>query len=306
MARFVKPYSKRRKDAEKEGKPDIYRYSGPFPPQLTNQIEHILGDMLGRGYDEESEKAWEEVEYVLQRELGIVSFSGKRERRPAAWAHFIQAQMYDSEPILDVVEQALSVAMRFEEASGRSPGGMSVSDAESLLNRYFQERRFGYRVERGLIIRIDTEFLHQEVVRPALGLLQKAGFEGAEEEFLRAHEHYRHGKGRDALVAAGCAFESACKTVLEARGVACGPKDTAAKLVDKVFENGLVEGYLRSHFSSFANMMKSGLPTMRNKSGGHGQGVSPEPPLPDYFVAFGLHQAAALVVFLQRSAEATV
>ena len=50
------------------------------------------------------------------------------------------------------------------------------------------------------MVRIDSEYVHTEIVREALRLIHDEGFKGAEDEFLHAHEHYRAGETKDAIV----------------------------------------------------------------------------------------------------------
>ena len=41
------------------------------------------------------------------------------------------------------------------------------------------------------IIRVDSEFIHSEAMVPAMKMLSGPMYEGANAEFLKAHEHYR-------------------------------------------------------------------------------------------------------------------
>jgi hypothetical protein len=45
------------------------------------------------------------------------------------------------------------------------------------------------------------------------------------------------------------------------------------------------------------DLLEGGLPTVRNKNAGHGQGPTPVS-VPDYLVAYALHMAAANIVLL--------
>jgi hypothetical protein len=47
------------------------------------------------------------------------------------------------------------------------------------------------------LTRVDSQLIHSEVVRPALKLLNKPPFAGVQDEFLKAHEHYRKGDGKE-------------------------------------------------------------------------------------------------------------
>ena len=62
-------------------------------------------------------------------------------------------------------------------------GRTKPQDAEATLNRFIRERGFGYRIEGGRVMRIDSTFVHEEVVRPALQILMAPGFDGPEEEW---------------------------------------------------------------------------------------------------------------------------
>ena len=75
------------------------------------------------------------------------------------------------------------------------------------LNQRFKERGVGYGFESGQIIRIDEELIHEEVVKPALRILNQPQFAGAQEEFLKAHEQYRKGDTKDSLSNCLKAFE---------------------------------------------------------------------------------------------------
>jgi hypothetical protein len=70
------------------------------------------------------------------------------------------------------------------------------------LNARFQEHGVGYAFEGGEIIRVDSQLLHAEAVKPALILLGAPEHAGAQAEFLTAHEHYRHGREKEALAKA--------------------------------------------------------------------------------------------------------
>ena len=51
---------------------------------------------------------------------------------------------------------------------------MTVDDAVVELNTRFREHGIGYQFESNKIVRVDSQFLHQEAVKPALQLLLKA------------------------------------------------------------------------------------------------------------------------------------
>jgi hypothetical protein len=53
------------------------------------------------------------------------------------------------------------------------------------LNLRFLEHGVGYKYEAGTLIRIDSELVHAEVVKPALNLLRAKEYKGANENFSR-------------------------------------------------------------------------------------------------------------------------
>ena len=66
----------------------------------------------------------------------------------------------------------------------------SPDEAINQLNHRFREHGVGYQYKSGKIIKVDSEFTHSEVVKPAMSFLSDPIYKGANEEFLNAHEHY--------------------------------------------------------------------------------------------------------------------
>ena len=181
------------------------------------------------------------------------------------------------------------------------PNAISPDEAIDRLNRRLRQHSVGYQYESGQIIRIDSQFIHSEVVKPALGFLSDSIYEGANEEFLTAHEHYRKGDYKDCLTNCLKTFESCLKTICRKRGWDYDDKrDTARNLIRIVLDNDLILGFMESHFSGLIGALESGLPTLRNRRGGHGQG--PETVLvPDYIAAYALHLTASNILLLERA-----
>jgi hypothetical protein len=183
---------------------------------------------------------------------------------------------------------------------------MKPDAAIAKLNRRFREHSIGYEFAGGEIIRVDSKFIHAEAVRPALHLLQDAGveFAGAFQEFLGAHERHRKGEQKDAIISACKSFESTMKAICIARSWPFdAQKDTVAKLIEIVFANGLVPAYLQNHVSALRTVLESGVPTVRNRTSGHGQGTTPVV-VPEHYVAYVLHMTASNIVFLIESFKA--
>jgi hypothetical protein len=94
----------------------------------------------------------------------------------------------------------------------------SEQEAIEELNHRFREHGVGYQFEDDEILRVDSQYVHAEVVKPAIALLNTAGFEGALDEFLKAHEHYRKGRHGEAMIEALKAFESTMKAICDENG----------------------------------------------------------------------------------------
>ena len=77
-------------------------------------------------------------------------------------------------------------------------------------------------------------------------------------------------------------------------------KDTASKLVDICFANGLIPTYWQTHFGGLRSVLESALPTPRNRSGGHGSGAAPNV-VPVELARYVLHMTAATLLFLAEA-----
>jgi len=176
-------------------------------------------------------------------------------------------------------------------------------DAIAELNHRFLEHGIGYQYDSGHIIKVDSTFTHATIVKPALILLADPTFANAQQEYLQAHEAYRHGDYPKCLVEALKAFESTMKIICGENGWAYNQNDTASKLIGVVISSGLLSGSLQSQLTALRSLLESGTPTVRNKLGGHGQG-STVVNVPDYIAAYALHTAAANIVLLVSAHQA--
>ncbi len=77
----------------------------------------------------------------------------------------------------------------------------------------------------------------------------------------------------------------------------------AKDLIKVIFDNELVPRYLETYFSGMRQMLEAGLPTVRNKTSGHGQGPMPVD-VPGHVAAYALHMAATNIVMLVEAHRA--
>ena len=175
---------------------------------------------------------------------------------------------------------------------------LTPDEAIAELNETLLEDATGFQYENGRIIQLDSKFLHLETVKPAISLLIGNGFEGAEHEFMTAHKHYRNGEYEDAVSWSCKAFESTMKTICERRNWSYDKdRDTAGKLVKIISANGLLPGYSEEGLTGLRILLESGLPTVRNRSGGHGSG-SDRREVPQHVAAFAIHMAASYMLLM--------
>jgi hypothetical protein len=300
-------FSKRKKRLERAGKQDIYQYD-KLPPEFRVQIIHIWRGAIGRYYSPSNSFGgpaspanvfWEVIHKTLARELGLFAL-GEPMTDPN-----VQCQQYllkaDTSGALDIIELSFRVIERMVKKRQSELHGAEINqDADSVveeLNHRFQEHGIGYQYVAGELVRIDSQLMHAEAVKPALSLLHEFGFDGPAEEFIQGFEHYRHGRNKEAIAEALKSFESTMKAICRARNWTFPANATAKPLMDILFTKGLIPADLESHFSGLRSAMESGLPTISNRRGRHGQGSDPIE-IPPHFAAYALHLAASNIVFL--------
>jgi hypothetical protein len=253
-------FSRRQKRA-KGGVPDVYAYDA-LPEKLRVQIVHILNDGLGtpqqyEGYGMGVYGCYEMVVEALCRELGVFRLPPTRPTQQRVYYkelfEFILTET-NVESVLDAVElsfRAIDLATRNWDYANKQNASALADSAIDELNTRFQQHSVGYRFEAGEIIRIDSEVVHAEMVKPALALLQDSSYAGPEAEFRKAHEHYRHDRPKEALAECLKALESTMKAIAAKRKWAVDPKATAAPLVALMYDKGLIPAFWSTHFAGF-------------------------------------------------------
>lgn len=82
-----------------------------------------------------------------------------------------------------------------------------------------------------------------------MALLREAYLQGANQEFTKAHEHFRHRRFGESINECLKAFESTMKAICDKRGWAYSQTDTAKKLLATCEQNGLFPPYMLSSLS---------------------------------------------------------
>lgn len=298
-------FSKRQK-RQKSQLNEIYKFVD-LPKALRVQIVHIwrdaLGDARGYGLGPKVVATYQWIVESLCREYGefhLVPHSGRGDRDyMGELINFFLIES-DNDKVLDVIEltfQAIDTIARSYNYFQDSIYDKRCDAAIEELNVRFQEHAIGFQFSGSELIRVDSQFIHSQVVKPVLQLLSGQHYAGAQEEFLRAHEHYRKGNSKEALNECLKSFESVMRAICVKRKWAVDKKATARDLIQVCMDNQLIPDFWQSHYSSLRSMLESGIPTARNRLGGHGQGVVPTT-VPDSIVACMLHMTASAVVFL--------
>ncbi|MGR9391456.1 STM4504/CBY_0614 family protein [Rhizobium leguminosarum] len=302
-------YSKRQQRLS-GAEPDVYQYDN-IPQKLRVQIIHILDKALGSREQVANhlgrvEQAYRLIVGIMRRELGVFFLPpSQREGNPYTELREFFLGATQAEACLDVIElafQAVDRATRDIAYLNRGNYNERADEAIAELNIRFKENACGYQYVDGEIIRVDSELIHAEAVKPALRLLNTKEYAGPHQEFLSAYEHYREGKNKEALNDCLKAFESTMKAICEKRGWVYKSGDGAKTLIEIIFEKGLVPPFWQNQFAHLRGLLESSIPTGRNKQSGHGQGATPTT-VPDHMAAYMLHMTASTLVFLTTAEE---
>ncbi len=307
---IINIYSKKQKELRGDI-PDIYTYD-ILPQPLKVQIIHILNDTLGN-QDQCSHSSQNNVyqvyKYIVEilcREYGRFQLTENSSRGQLKinelFNYFLEEENLDLG--MDVIElcfKYINNHARKESYLRRENASKISDDAIYELNSRFKEHGLGYQFINNEIIRIDSELIHEKAVKPALKLLNKIEYEGAQQEFISAYTHYRHGKNKEALNDCLKSFESTMKAICDKHDWEIDSNANAKKLINICLEKELIPTFWQTQITSLRSMLESSIPTGRNKLSGHGQGATATN-VPEYLTAYMLHMTASTLVFL-TSAE---
>ena len=295
-------FSKRQKKLRGEF-PDVFTYD-KIPNKLRVQIIHIIRDAVGEDHygSDYAKSVYRFIHEALCREYGVFTLKQyAKSNEEAVLDFFLNCE--DSDQALDVIETAFKLInsyVRKNEYEWNTDRKVSPDDALIELNHRFKEHGIGYQFESNELIWIDSTFLHSEVIKPTLTLLSEKIYKGANEEFLKAHEHYRHGRNKECLNDCLKSFESVMKAIYKKRKWEFTEKDTAKKLIEICFSKELIPNYLQSQFTGLRSLLESGIPTLRNRLGGHGQGAD-KIEVDDYVAGYALNLTASNLFFLMSA-----
>jgi AbiJ N-terminal domain 4 len=302
-------FSKRQQKIRPQA-PNFHQHA-QVPRPLRAEIAHILRDLFGHEVTYDLNgclEAFGEIEQAMCREYGLCILPTKpTDLTTTPDVRVIDFLLYeeDQERVLDVVEVSFRLMARLRS----SPEWQSRVSQEKFdravteLNARFREYGIGYQYENGEIVKVESQLIHAEVVKPAVALLNAAEYAEANAEFLRALEHYRKGETKECLNECLKTFESTMKAICLKRKWAFKPKDTAKELIDVCLKNGLTPPLIHSHIRGVRATLARGIPTIRNGRPGHGQEVQLID-VPPHYAGYMLHLTAATIQFLVESEKA--
>ena len=307
--KFIKLFSERQKHLRGDI-PDVYQYE-TIPRELRVQVVHIWNgafgelyyDSMGGSRPSNVANVYKEIHKTLSYHYGDFRLGGLHDSDFESVSNFL-LETQDVERAIDVIEASFQYIDEYVRSSldQFSTRVITPDQAIAVLNYWFRERGIGYQYESGQIIRVDSEFTHSEVVKPALEMLSDPMYEGANAEFLKAHEHYRKKRYKECMNECLKAFESCIKAICKKRRWYYNETDTINRLIAIVFDKKLIPDFMQSHFSGLRSTLEAGVPTVRNRMSGHGQGPE-EVAVPEYIAAYTLHLTASNILFLAKSNE---
>jgi hypothetical protein len=259
---------------------------GKIDVQLDERLRGRLWRMLSK-HNQEFE-SWEDGSFVLGSDFdtvydALLDVIGQRTLTLDGDEIGLE-RWFTSGPgdgVLDAVE------FFYEKSSGGREPSFSAD-----VNRVLGEEDMSWRLLGGQFVLLDSVFVHEQIVAASHEALGSVGFEGAAHELLDAQHDLADGDVRGAIHNAGSSFESAMKAALDQDDYL-----TAKKLIDALRAGGYFEGIPEKLRGQFVEEVLTGLPWMRNKLGGHGQGKDKQT-ISEPYARLALGLAAVLNEFI--------
>ena len=302
-------FSKRRQKVRPEA-PDAHQY-GQIPGPLRVQIAQILRDLFGHEVTYDLNgclEAFGKIEETLCREYALCNLPTKpTDLTTSPDVRVIDFLLHekDQEKVLDVIEVSFRLLTRLRsslEWQSRIPQE-KFDRAVTEFNAHLRKYGIDYQYENGEIVRIESQFIHSDIVKPALALLSGGEYAEANAEFLKALEHYRKGEAKDCLNECLKTFESTMKAICIKRKWAFTSKDGAKDLIDVCLKNGLTPPLIHPHLRGVRATLARGIPSIHNRLPGHRQEVQLVD-VPPHYAGYMLHLTAATVQFFVESEKA--
>lgn len=270
--------------------------------QIFNICLRAIGKPFGKSnsyfaenYEILSNIAWGNIAQIARQELEDFYLIVKPQDDPITQCrHYLSSA--STEGALSITQLMFQQIPDYFKLAGsiRDENQVTVTSQQAIneLNQRFNLAGVGYQFEHGIIVAVNSHFIHAEAVSPAFIFLSQSGFDGALDEFEQAHKYYLAGQYKSCISNACNSFESTLKIIFSVHNWSYDKGFPASKLIGVSITEGLVPEYMREPFQA--------LPTLRNKTSGHGQGQELVV-VSDYEAAYGLHLAASNIVLLMKA-----
>lgn len=304
-------FTKRQRRLERAGKQDVYRYDvlpQPFRIQVVNVWNRAIGGYSINSYSTLPSNSWWDVLHDTVAQEHGVFFLGEDPyacKSLRCINYFLRAETSGALDILELSFLTVDRGIRDMSQYDRVTSNIRMHPDEAIveINARLLEHGIGYQYLGGKVVKLDSQFAHAQIVVPALALLNAEGFDGPADEFIKAFDHYRHGRAKEAVADALKSFESTMKAICAVRRWQHPANATARPLIEILIKSGLIPPGMESHFTALRAALESGLPTLSNSTSRHGQGPTPKE-VPPHLVGYALHLAASNIIFLVEAHKA--
>ena len=267
--------------------------------KLKIQIIKIWDKFFNQFSEEDREEVWLFINNKISEEHGLESLLKDDIRR---YREYYRCESYfkkitSIEEGFDVIEVVFNTIVKLEKKLDRRRLKFTSENLIEQLNKRFKDDDFGYEFNQKRIVKVDNQVLHGQIINKTIDLTGNPLFENANEEFLLALGHLKKRRNKEALNESLKSFESTMKIIIKAMQWDYEEKDTASKLIAKCFKNELIPNYLQGHFSGLRATLEAGIPTMRNRNSGHGQGPV-QIIVPDSLGTYAVYTTGACINYL--------
>ena len=296
---FKNLHSQRKRREEGEEK-DFYSYD-EIPEETRRKVFYTLDRncvKFGVSGSFDARDDFNNLRMQIRHNYGITDINNERDNRLSIHKYLMECSLTE---FFDCIEIFLHIKTGYGE-------GHRLREAIKDINNIFSMDKIGYEIVethfedlKYLIIRIDSKYLHNEVIKKTLTLLYGNSFKAALNEFENALEKYTKKEYPEAITYANSAFESIMKMIVGKDNLDAGQLIAELKKLE-------IRGtkFLPSHYENFGIEIKkllNCLPITRNEKGmPHGKGSKIES-VDKSFAEFALHLSGSFIVFLIERCE---
>ena len=305
---IIRLYSDQKRDLANAGVEDVYQYD-VIPRKLRVQFRRIIRQTLGQDHQYIAGEFTYNVvasfvREALCQEMGKDDLGGNPKSPLPDLLYYLENS--NTEGFLDAVAVICRVIdhhiIKHQASySDQWEPTQEADDALDEINFRFRDAGVGYQIEEGELIRLDSQYAHAAIIKPALALLNRPGFAGSQAEFLTAHAHLRAGRNKEAITEAAKSFESLMKAVCDGKGWEYAEGARASDLLKVLRAHKLWPDYLDASFDQLVATLASGLPKVRDKTSAHGQGSTLKV-APQYLASYAINRAASKMLLIVEAA----